>query len=66
MPSNQSLNGLCASAIAHILGQGTSTNIRFEGLAEALDAPQTQVRLFGKPDIDGRRKNREIVALFSP
>ncbi|MDN3701582.1 formate-dependent phosphoribosylglycinamide formyltransferase [Vibrio artabrorum] len=46
--------GPCASAV--ILGQGTSTNIRFEGLAEALDAPQTQVRLFGKPDIDGRRR----------
>ncbi|MEZ9336374.1 formate-dependent phosphoribosylglycinamide formyltransferase [Vibrio splendidus] len=46
--------GPCASAV--ILGQGTSTNIRFDGLAEALDAPQTQVRLFGKPDIDGRRR----------
>ncbi|MEZ9562361.1 phosphoribosylglycinamide formyltransferase 2, partial [Vibrio splendidus] len=46
--------GPCASAV--ILGQGTSTNIRFEGLTEALDAPQTQVRLFGKPDIDGRRR----------
>ncbi|MEZ8017956.1 formate-dependent phosphoribosylglycinamide formyltransferase [Vibrio splendidus] len=46
--------GPCASAV--ILGQGTSTNILFDGLAEALDAPQTQVRLFGKPDIDGRRR----------
>ncbi|WP_114764355.1 formate-dependent phosphoribosylglycinamide formyltransferase [Vibrio rhodolitus] len=46
--------GPCASAV--ILGQGTSSNIRFEGLADALNAPQTQVRLFGKPDIDGRRR----------
>lgn len=46
--------GPCASAV--ILGQGTSSNIRYEGLADALNAPQTQVRLFGKPDIDGRRR----------
>lgn len=46
--------GPAASAV--ILGQGTSQNIRFEGLQEALAAPQTQLRLFGKPDIDGRRR----------
>ncbi|WP_047042598.1 formate-dependent phosphoribosylglycinamide formyltransferase [Vibrio mexicanus] len=47
-------NGPAASAV--VLGQGTSTNIRFDGLADALAAPQTQLRLFGKPDIDGRRR----------
>ncbi|KOO13084.1 phosphoribosylglycinamide formyltransferase 2 [Vibrio xuii] len=46
--------GPAASAV--VLGQGTSTNIQFDGLAEALAQPQTQVRLFGKPDIDGRRR----------
>lgn len=46
--------GPAASAV--VLGQGTSQNIRFDGLSEALAAPQTQVRLFGKPDIDGRRR----------
>lgn len=46
--------GPAASAV--VLGQGTSQNIRFEGLEQALAAPQTQVRLFGKPDIDGRRR----------
>ncbi|MCG9582717.1 formate-dependent phosphoribosylglycinamide formyltransferase [Vibrio tubiashii] len=46
--------GPAASAV--ILGQGTSTDIRFEGLTDALAAPQTQLRLFGKPDIDGRRR----------
>ncbi|MFM2589781.1 formate-dependent phosphoribosylglycinamide formyltransferase [Vibrio sp. TBV020] len=46
--------GPAASAV--ILGQGTSDNIRFEGLSEALSLPQTQIRLFGKPDIDGRRR----------
>lgn len=46
--------GPAASAV--ILGQGTSNNIRFEGLDDALCLPQTQLRLFGKPDIDGRRR----------
>ncbi len=44
------------SASVAILGQGTSTNIKFDGLAEALAVPQSQVRLFGKPEIDGRRR----------
>lgn len=46
--------GPCASAV--ILGQGTSQDIRFEGMELALAQPQTQLRLFGKPDIDGRRR----------
>lgn len=44
------------SASAVILGQGTSTDIRFDNFAKALAQPQTQVRLFGKPEIDGRRR----------
>ncbi|EJG0782984.1 formate-dependent phosphoribosylglycinamide formyltransferase [Vibrio parahaemolyticus] len=55
MPINKIVQyGPSASAV--ILGQGTSTDIRFEGLAKALAQPQTQVRLFGKPEIDGRRR----------
>lgn len=46
--------GPAASAV--ILGQGTSNNIRFEGIEDAVSLPQTQIRLFGKPDIDGRRR----------
>ena len=46
--------GPAASAV--ILGEGSSENIRFEGLEEALAKPRTQVRLFGKPDINGRRR----------
>nr|WP_321280487.1 formate-dependent phosphoribosylglycinamide formyltransferase [uncultured Vibrio sp.] len=49
------------SASAVILGQGTSTNIRFDNLADALTQPQTQVRLFGKPEIDGRRRLGVVV-----
>ncbi|MEZ8143557.1 phosphoribosylglycinamide formyltransferase 2 [Enterovibrio norvegicus FF-33] len=44
------------SASAVVLGEGSSNNIGFDGLAQALRYPDTQVRLFGKPDIDGRRR----------
>ncbi|MUK50137.1 formate-dependent phosphoribosylglycinamide formyltransferase [Aliivibrio fischeri] len=55
MPINQ-ITQYGPSASSVILGQGTSTNIRFEGLTEALSQPQTQIKLFGKPEIDGRRR----------
>ena len=45
-----------ASASAVILPEGTSNDIKFEGVAQALAQPKTQVRLFGKPEIDGRRR----------
>lgn len=44
------------SASVAILGQGTSTTIRFGGIGEALSIPQSQIRLFAKPEIDGRRR----------
>ncbi|WFB46859.1 formate-dependent phosphoribosylglycinamide formyltransferase [Vibrio coralliilyticus] len=46
--------GPTASAV--ILGQGQSDNLQFEGMADALATPQTQLRLFGKHDINGRRR----------
>lgn len=46
--------GPAASAV--ILGNGISNNIRFDNLTAALSRPQTQVRLFGKPEINGRRR----------
>ena len=46
--------GPCASAV--ILAEGTSSSITFDGVADALCQPQTQVRLFGKPEIAGRRR----------
>ncbi|MEM7728133.1 MAG: formate-dependent phosphoribosylglycinamide formyltransferase [Pseudomonadota bacterium] len=39
-----------------ILGQGTSDDPRFEGLDAALSEPDTQLRLFGKPSLDGTRR----------
>ncbi|ELR8704031.1 formate-dependent phosphoribosylglycinamide formyltransferase [Vibrio vulnificus] len=55
MPVNKITQyGPCASAV--ILGNGQSENIRFDGMSDALEKPQTQLRLFGKPDINGRRR----------
>jgi len=45
-----------ASASAVIMGNGTSSNLRFDGLAEALDHANSELRLFGKPEIDGQRR----------
>ena len=45
-----------ASASAVILAKGISTNIRFDNLTAALSRPQTQIRLFDKPEINGRRR----------
>ncbi|MEJ3623544.1 formate-dependent phosphoribosylglycinamide formyltransferase [Vibrio vulnificus] len=55
MPVNKITQyGPCASAV--ILGNGQSENIRFDGMSDALEQPQTQLRLFGKPDINGCRR----------
>lgn len=52
--ANISQHGPSASAV--ILAEGTSHNIAYRGMAHALIEPDTQLRLFGKPDIDGRRR----------
>ena len=45
------------SASAVVLREGESTDIRFDGVADALRlVPGAQVRLFGKPEIHGRRR----------
>ena len=44
------------SASAVILPEGSSTDIRYHNLAAALGQPDTDLRLFGKPSIDGRRR----------
>ncbi|MDO2947716.1 formate-dependent phosphoribosylglycinamide formyltransferase [Aeromonas simiae] len=45
------------SASAVVLRDGDSSDIRFAGLAEALaPVPGAQLRLFGKPEIHGRRR----------
>jgi phosphoribosylglycinamide formyltransferase 2 len=44
------------SASAVILPEGDSSDIRYAGLEEALASPDTDLRLFGKPEIRGRRR----------
>lgn len=44
------------SASAVILVSGESTRVSFHDLHSALAAPDTQLRLFGKPEVKGRRR----------
>ncbi|WP_417546492.1 formate-dependent phosphoribosylglycinamide formyltransferase [Marinobacter sp.] len=44
------------SASAVILPQGSSEAVAYSGLEIALSEPDTQVRLFGKPELNGRRR----------
>ena len=44
------------SASAVLLVKGKSENISFGNLSEALAQPDTQLRLFGKPEVTGQRR----------
>ncbi len=44
------------SASAVITGKGSSNDIRFSGMATALAEVDTDIRLFGKPEVDGERR----------
>ncbi len=44
------------SASAVILVEGNSKNIRFNNIEGALESPDTQLRLFGKPEVKGKRR----------
>lgn len=44
------------SASAVILAEGQSSAISFLGLGDALQSPKTEVRLFGKPTLEGHRR----------
>lgn len=50
------------SASSVILGEGSSEEISFNGVDKALNEPDTQIRLFGKPSISGRRRLGVAVA----
>jgi len=45
-----------ASASCAILLAGTSADIRFETVERALEEPDTALRLFGKPEVHGKRR----------
>ena len=53
--------GPAASAV--ILGRGHGKDITFIGLNEALKMDNTQIRLFGKPDVEGERRLGVTLAL---
>lgn len=53
--------GSAASSV--ILGEGQSKNIRYQRLEEALAQPNTAIRLFGKPEVNGRRRLGVALAL---
>lgn len=44
------------SASAALLVTGNSENIRYGNLSKALAEPDTQIRLFGKPQVNGKRR----------
>lgn len=45
-----------ASASAVILAHGKSANVTYGNLEEALAEADTEIRLFGKPEVDGERR----------
>jgi phosphoribosylglycinamide formyltransferase 2 len=51
------------AASAAILVEGNSAAVRFEGLGEALAQRDTQIRLFGKPEVRGHRRMGVALAL---
>jgi len=49
------------AASCPVVVEGDSTQVAFGGLEQALAVPDTQIRLFGKPEVHGKR--RMVVAL---
>lgn len=45
-----------SSASAALLVEGESSSIKYGGIEEALGVPGTDVRLFGKPEVSGKRR----------
>lgn len=52
-----------AAASSVILVEGESTSVEFDGLADALSEADTQIRLFGKPQVQGERRMGVALAL---
>lgn len=50
------------SASSVILVEGTSSQVRFGNLEAALTEPDTDLRLFGKPEVSGKRRMGVVVA----
>ncbi len=54
------LHGPSASSV--ILVEGDSSQVSFGNLESALSAPETQLRLFGKPQVHGKRRMGVVLA----
>mgnify|MGYP001499481945 FL=1 len=50
------------SASCVILVEGESNHVEFSGLVPALESDNTQVRLFGKPEVAGKRRMGVVLA----
>ena len=50
------------SASSVIMVEGTSKQVRFGNLEAALSEPDTDLRLFGKPEVSGKRRMGVIIA----
>lgn len=50
------------SASSVILAEGESTQLSYGNLEEVLKAPDTQLRLFGKPEVSGHRRMGVVLA----
>lgn len=51
-----SVRQLGASASAVLIVEGESSSVSFSNLHDALMQPDTQIRLFGKPEVSGQRR----------
>jgi phosphoribosylglycinamide formyltransferase 2 len=52
-----------AAASCAVLVEGHSREVCFHGVEQALAAPDTQLRLFGKPEVQGKRRMGVTLAL---
>ncbi|HPR52873.1 MAG TPA: formate-dependent phosphoribosylglycinamide formyltransferase [Deltaproteobacteria bacterium] len=50
------------AASCALVAEGTSENVAFENVVQALAEPDTQLRLFGKPGINGHRRLGVVIA----
>jgi phosphoribosylglycinamide formyltransferase 2 len=53
------------AASCAVLLEGSSSDVRFHDVGRALEEPDTQLRLFGKPEVRGRRRMGVTLALGS-
>ena len=57
---NINFHGPSASSV--ILPEGNSKQVIFNNIDKALQQPNTQVRLFGKPEVQGERRMGVVLA----